>query len=92
MNEARMRNLAKARQVELTKKMMKRLMRGGVDLDGIIAALGRAELKEEDPLAYPDHNDRVGVPEKQRPFDVIVSQTADGRAIRIVGYIDRKQQ
>lgn len=92
MNETRIRSLAAERKVELTKKMLKYLLRRGIDLDDIIQILKRAELKGEDVLAYPDFNCLVGLPVKERPYDIVICQSADGRAIRVVGCINRNRK
>lgn len=89
MNETRVRTLAKEKQVELTKKLLKRFCRQCIDLHAVMHALSQSELKEENVLAYPDYNYKMGLPGKGRKWDVIITQTADGRAVRIVGYVDR---
>ena len=92
MNEARVRMLAAGRQVELTKKMLKKFSRDQIDITQIISTLETSELKAENVLAYPDYNYAMGIPSKQREFDVIITQNADGRAIRIVGFLHRQKK
>ncbi len=92
MNETRVRSLAKVRQVEITKKMLKRFLQQKIDINRVIDSLEISELKEENVLSYPDYNYRMGIVKKDRKWDVIITQNADGRAIRIVGYIARKKK
>ncbi len=90
MNEARVHALAKDRQIEFTKKMLKQILRQQIDLDGLLLMLSNAELKNENVLSYPDFNYQMGLVGKGQDRDIIITQTADGRAIRIVGFVHRK--
>lgn len=90
MNEARVHALAKDRQIEFTKKMLKRILRQQIDLNDLLLMLSKAEIKNENVLSYPDFNYQMSVTGKGQDHDVIITQTADGRAIRIVGFVNRK--
>ena len=90
MNEVRVRALARDEQIELTKKMLKRISKKQIDLHSLIKSLTQSELKNENVLSYPDFNFGMGIPKKERPYDVVITQTPDGRAVRIVGLIDRR--
>jgi hypothetical protein len=92
MNEVRVRRLASEGQVELTKKMFRRLNRAGVRTSQLVATLAKSELKDEDVFSSPDFAFRMGTAQKDRPADLVCVQTGDGRTVRIVGYIDRTRK
>ena len=92
MNEARVRGLARDEQVELTKKMLKRFSKKQIDLHALFKSLAVSEIKGENVLSYPDFNFGMGLPKKEREYDVVITQTPDGRAVRIVGFIDRRNR
>jgi hypothetical protein len=88
MNEARVRRLASEGRVELPRRMFKRVTRMGFRMRGLVAMLSQSELKDENVFAYPDFACRVGLRTKERDFDLVCTQTGDGRTVRLVGFID----
>jgi hypothetical protein len=92
MNPSRVKRLISEGQVELTKKMFKRLTMQGVAFGPLKQLLSAMEFKDEDVLAYPDFTFQMGVPGKIRDRDYICVQTADGRTVRVVAYFDFKHK
>ena len=92
MNPARVKRLIAEGQVELTKKMFKRLTQQDVRLGDLVRGLGGWEFKDEDVLAYPDFTFQLGRPGKDRERDYVCVQTQDGRTVRLVGYFDLKNK
>jgi hypothetical protein len=92
MNPSRVKRLIVEGQLELTKKLFKRLTYQGVDFHQLAHTLAASEFKDEDVLAYPDFTFQMGAPGKVRERDYICVQTADGRTVRVVAYFDFKQQ
>jgi len=88
MIPSRVKRLIAEGQVELTKKMFKRLTMQGVVFPDLVKRLNASEFKDEDVLAYPDFTFQMGLPGKVRDRDYICVQTADGRTVRVVAYFD----
>ena len=92
MNPARVKRLIAEGQIELTKKMFRRLSGQGLRLSDVVKQLQSSEWKDEDVLAYPDFTFQLGLPRKDRDRDYICVQTADGRTVRVVGYFEKTRK
>ena len=89
MNEARVRRLAREGRVEVTRKILKRFTRDGQSILALVSTLTVSEIKDEDVLAYPDFTCALGIPDKNRPYDLLCVQSGDGTTVRLVGMFKR---
>ncbi len=92
MNEARVKNLAKEGKIEFTRKMFRRLLREEIDAAAFGASIAKGDVSGENIYSDPDFSFSMRLPEPYHAREAVCVQTADGKAVRVVGFYQSRKK